>query len=137
MDAYQATYDAVRSRISPCDVGHIVERAAQNAFDLGHVRALLQEQIGIVGGDMTAPHVLMRPRVYPDGAEWCALYGDNLQDGVAGFGKTPFAACADFDKNWWKQTLTPAAGTTHDRLAAATAYGEGASESTGGPKNDV
>lgn len=53
--------------------------------------------------DQRAPHVLMRPAVYPDGNIWCALYGENLQDGVAGFGKTPEAACADFDRNWWGQ----------------------------------
>ena len=47
-----------------------------------------------------APHVLMRPAIYPDGNMWCALYGANLQEGVAGFGETPEAACADFDKNW-------------------------------------
>lgn len=52
------------------------------------------------------PHVLMRPRVYPDGNMWCALYGENLQEGVAGFGPTPAAACDDFDRNW---TAQPAA----------------------------
>lgn len=52
-----------------------------------------------------APHVLMRPRVYPDGSTWCALYGENLQEGVGGFGDTPGAACADFDKNWHEQHL--------------------------------
>ena len=52
-----------------------------------------------------APHVLMRPRVYPDGNAWCALYGENLQDGVAGFGATPAEACAEFDKNWRTQTI--------------------------------
>ena len=44
------------------------------------------------------PHVLFRPHVFPDGDKWCALYGDNLQDGVAGFGDTPHKACLDFDK---------------------------------------
>lgn len=53
-----------------------------------------------------APHVLMRPSVYPDGSMWCALYGDDLQMGVAGFGETPELACADFDKNWRSQRLT-------------------------------
>ncbi|MET3790694.1 hypothetical protein [Aquamicrobium terrae] len=57
-----------------------------------------------------SPHVLMRPRSFPDGNMWCALYGENLQEGVAGFGKTPERAVADFDKNWREQTL--AGGTT-------------------------
>lgn len=52
-----------------------------------------------------SPHVLMRPRLYPDGNQWCALYGDNLQEGVAGFGDTPELAGADFDKNWSSQRL--------------------------------
>jgi hypothetical protein len=55
-----------------------------------------------------APHVLMRPHVYPDGNQWCALYGEDLQMGVAGFGDTPEAACADFDKNWCTQKAPPA-----------------------------
>lgn len=52
----------------------------------------------------SAPHTRMKPRVYPDGDKWCALYGENLQDGVAGFGETPALACQDFDRNWDKQT---------------------------------
>jgi hypothetical protein len=57
------------------------------------------------------PSVLMRPRVFPDGTAWCALYGENLQDGVCGFGDTPDAAARDFDKNWTSQKP----GATHDR----------------------
>lgn len=52
------------------------------------------------------PHVLMRPKIFKDGNEWCALYGDNLQDGVAGFGKSPALAMQDFDKNWNAQEAT-------------------------------
>lgn len=35
-----------------------------------------------------------------DGNKWCVLYGENLQDGVAGFGDSPGLAMWDFDKNW-------------------------------------
>jgi hypothetical protein len=52
------------------------------------------------------PHVLMRPAVFPDGNKWCALYGDNLQEGVAGFGDTPAEATDDFNRNWFGQRLT-------------------------------
>jgi hypothetical protein len=51
------------------------------------------------------PFYLLRPKVYPDGDQWCALYGDNLQEGVAGFGDTPALAAYDFDKNWNGQRL--------------------------------
>lgn len=46
------------------------------------------------------PSVLYRPSLSIDGNMWCALYGANLQDGVAGFGETPEKAMLDFDKNW-------------------------------------
>jgi hypothetical protein len=46
------------------------------------------------------PFYLLRPRLYPDGDMWCALYGDDLQAGVAGFGDTPEKAAEDFDKNF-------------------------------------
>lgn len=51
------------------------------------------------------PSALYRPAIYPDGNQWCALYGEDLQMGVAGFGDTPELACADFDKNFRGQTL--------------------------------
>ena len=38
-----------------------------------------------------------------DGDQWCVLFGENLQDGVAGFGKSPEKAMRDFDKNWHKE----------------------------------
>jgi hypothetical protein len=57
-----------------------------------------------------APHVLMRPAIFPDGNAWCALYGEDLQQGVAGFGDTPEAAAADFDRNWSAQKAGPSAG---------------------------
>ena len=46
------------------------------------------------------PSAIYKPKVYMDGAKWCALYGDNLQDGVCGFGDTPAEAVADFNNVW-------------------------------------
>lgn len=109
-DAYQAVYDATRSRISSCDVGAAVRDVALDAFDISHAKALLQEQIGIVGEDLTRPHVLMRPTLTIDGNKWRALYGENLQDGVAGFGDSPHEACLDFNRAWFAK-LTPTSAT--------------------------
>lgn len=47
-----------------------------------------------------APSAIYRPALSIDGNQWCALYGDNIQDGVAGFGDSPALAMADFDKAW-------------------------------------
>ena len=46
------------------------------------------------------PFMLLRPKMFPDGDKWCALYGDNLQEGVAGFGNTPNLASIQFDIEW-------------------------------------
>ena len=48
----------------------------------------------------TRPCVLFKPHIYPDGNQWCALYGEDLQMGVAGFGDSPELACEDFDRAW-------------------------------------
>jgi len=49
---------------------------------------------------MNAPFMLLRPRITLDGDKWCALYGDNLQDGVTGFGDTPEEAERAFNAAW-------------------------------------
>lgn len=41
--------------------------------------------------------ILLRPRLFIDGDKWCALHGENIQDGVAGFGDTPHEAMQAFD----------------------------------------
>lgn len=46
------------------------------------------------------PSVEYRPEIYLDGNKWCALYGVNLQEGVAGFGDSPAEAMSEFDRNW-------------------------------------
>ena len=51
----------------------------------------------------STPSAMYRPKIYIDGNMWCALYGDNIQDGVAGFGVSPSAAMSDFDVNWHKK----------------------------------
>lgn len=52
------------------------------------------------------PSVLYRPRIFVDGTKWCALYGDNLQDGVAGFGDSPAEAMDEFNSNWHAKIKT-------------------------------
>lgn len=49
------------------------------------------------------PFMILRPRIYPDGNAWCAVYGDNIQDGVCGFGDTPEKAAVAFDLAWLNQ----------------------------------
>lgn len=57
---------------------------------------------------IAAPHVRMKPEIFPDGDMWCCLYGKDLMEGVAGFGRTPAEACIEFDRAWLT-SLTPKA----------------------------
>lgn len=53
-------------------------------------------------GKVNEPFTLYRPRLFVDGNQWCALYGENIQDGVAGFGDTPEKAVKAFNEAWTK-----------------------------------
>ena len=46
------------------------------------------------------PFYKIHPRVFAEGNQWCALYGDNIQEGVCGFGDTPEKAAIAFDLAW-------------------------------------
>lgn len=71
-------------------------------------RVAICEAAAVIQGTMTAPHVIYKPVLQPDGDKWCALFGANLMVGVAGFGDTPAEAMAEFDKAWTTRR-TPAA----------------------------
>jgi hypothetical protein len=99
MDSYQAIYDAVRSKISCGDIGEAVETAMRDAnisFYADKVSMAYQE----AAQEQMRPSVLYKPVLYVDGNQWCALYGKNIQDGVAGFGDSPNVAMYDFDENF-------------------------------------
>lgn len=49
---------------------------------------------------MTEAGVMYRLDLTVDGNQWCALYGADLQSGIAGFGDSPAAAMNDFNRNW-------------------------------------
>lgn len=99
-DTYQATYDAVRSVITNGDIGSAVERAIDLSEIIYHVQQsqdYFTATLDIIEREIKRSCYLMRPKLSIDGNRWCALYGDNLQDGVAGFGGSPAEALDDFD----------------------------------------
>lgn len=99
-DTYQAIYDAVRSKISGGNISDAVTEAIRYSCDISHAVAIVKEEIITAAHEYQRPFVLLRPRMLPDGNQWCALYGENLHDGIAGFGNTPALAAADFDRAW-------------------------------------
>lgn len=56
---------------------------------------------------LSSPAVMLGLVPKPDGDQWSVLYGENLQDGVCGFGDTPAKAMADFDYNWHSERCGP------------------------------
>lgn len=99
-DTYQPVFDAVRTSLGNCDVGGAVAEAARQCFDMSYALPALMQDIVLQFAEHARPSAVYRPALSADGNQWCALYGENLQVGVAGFGDTPALAMADFDANW-------------------------------------
>lgn len=91
--------------MSALDLHHqqlVVDAIAHEAgMQTGHFHAIIAE-----------PFTRLRPKIFIDGNKWCALYGDNLQDGVAGFGDSPAEAEQEFNAAWGKKI-----GAANDRHA--------------------
>ena len=95
-DNYQAVYDAVRSRIT----GVNLSEAARSAMDFSFAQEQISSAAIAVSSELIRPSVMYHPKIFIDGNQWCALYGENLQDGVAGFGDSPDLAMRAFDNAW-------------------------------------
>lgn len=76
------------------DYQSMVANSFANAADA------LREDLRFTVGQYALPGAIFKPRLSIDGNQWCALYGENLQDGVCGFGDSPALAIADFNKQW-------------------------------------
>lgn len=98
-DSYQAIYDAVRSRITGGDISQAVASAINNA-GIGFSADQALEAIKEVAYQYERPCVLFKPTLKLDGNKWCALFGDDLAVGVAGFGDSPAEAMFAFDAAW-------------------------------------
>jgi hypothetical protein len=99
-DTYQPVYDAVRSRLGNCDVSAAVSEALRVNLDLSSLHIQAQHALQSVQLEHTRPSVLFRPKIGIDGNKWSALYGEDLQNGVCGFGDSPEEAMRDFDRSW-------------------------------------
>ena len=106
-DHYQAVYDAVRSRISGCNVEQTV-KAAIPTLDTWSIQQAFVNAAQDIAIANTRPSIVLKAGLSLDGNQWCALYGENLQEGLAGFGDTPEKAMLDFDRNYYHQPAPPA-----------------------------
>jgi len=75
-----------------------------NDNDSSWVAQRMIDSINIRESEALRPSVIFHPRLFLDGNMWCALLGDNIQEGVCGFGKSPDTAMREFDKEWYDPT---------------------------------
>ena len=68
-----------------------------------HAIAMQTEQLRVTQHELTRPSLLHALKLARDGNQWCALYGDDLEVGIAGFGDSPELAMLDFDREWYKK----------------------------------
>ena len=111
-EGYDATYVAISRAVGNCDISAAVTAAIQSTgieIHVYNIASAFQNSIWNIESEMCRPSVLYRPRLSIDGDQYCALYGENLQDGVAGFGQTPAEAMSQFDIAW-RQALASAKG---------------------------
>ena len=73
-----------------------------------HAALMVQETFQQVAYEQMRPAVIFKPRLFPDGDQWCALLGEDLQVGVCGFGDSPADAMYAFDKEWTTKIRRPA-----------------------------
>ena len=71
--------------------------------NISHHVSMIAENYRCAAAEQERPCVLFRPKVFIDGGSWCALYGENLQEGVAGFGASPAEATVAFDAEWHRK----------------------------------
>ena len=102
-DTYQAVYDAARSRMSNGDIGDAVSSALRE-MNLSHYAQMAASAAQEAAYEHQRPSAIYRPHLLIDGNKWCALYGANLHEGVAGFGDTPAKAMLAFDIQWLNAT---------------------------------
>lgn len=79
-----------------------------------HAASMAGEAVQQTAYEYGRPCVVFKPQLFKDGNQWCALFGEDLQAGVAGFGDSPSAAMYAFDEAW--RAKLPASAIDNGRV---------------------
>lgn len=101
MSYSQEVYDAVRSKIQGGNVSEVVEQVLRESFDISHQVHMVASCYQEAAAEQQRPCVIHKPTISLDGNMWSVLLGDNIMEGVVGFGKTPAHAMDNFDCAYW------------------------------------
>ena len=77
-----------------------------NYLDPNHWQtAQLVNELNAAATELRAMQVIatIKPVLSKDGNQFCYLLGENLQEGIAGFGDTVAQAMYDFNKAFWNE----------------------------------
>lgn len=81
------------------EMSHMLANAINHYQSIQH-----QEKINLIISEQEMVLVKTFSLVpFKDGDMWCVLLGPNLQEGIAGFGKTPYEAINDFNNSFNKK----------------------------------
>lgn len=79
---------------------HMLANAIDHRDTIEH-----QERLNTIIGEQELQLVKTYSLIpYRDGNQWCVLLGENLQEGIAGFGTTPYKAVLSFNSEFYKET---------------------------------
>ena len=95
MSTYQATYDAVRSRLGNCDIGSAVRDSIDQQF--GNVGSQLTDAIQAILVEHMRPSVLYRPSLMLILGQWVASFEE-----CEARGDSPDEAMRAFDREWFR-----------------------------------
>lgn len=98
----------------------ILAEVSGTACVLSGMPGTFSEVLYAIQDSLTAPRILMKPTLSPDGDMWCAMYGEDPVQGVVGFGETPAQAMAAFDEEWRTGLTHKAAFAKKQALASPT-----------------
>lgn len=46
---------------------------------------------------------ILKPKLFIKENQWCCLYGNDIETGIAGFGESPYASILNWSKQWYKK----------------------------------
>ncbi len=61
---------------------------------------MVQQTIENAAVELKRPSMLFKPKLYIEGNQWCAMYGDSPAISLQGWGNSPELALIDFDLNY-------------------------------------
>jgi len=77
------------------------EHLLQAIYELTNTVHRIANEIKEIGDENFTLLAALKPRIFLDGNQWCCLYGEDIMQGIVGFGATPQHAYGEFYRAWY------------------------------------